>query len=97
MPLRFASDNVRDAFFPYGAADLLDVAHLIVLAAHLEDPPVLVRGICGGREGVRVGEEASFVLVPGASFAQVIAERPSGRIVLRHGLQPKLITLYDHT
>lgn len=97
VPLRFASDNVRDAFLPYGAADLLDVAQLIVLAAHLDDPPLLVRGLCGGREGVRVGEDASFVLVRGSSLAQVIAERPSERIVLRHGLQHKLITLYDHT
>lgn len=89
VPLRFASDNVRDAFFPYGTADLLDVAHLIVLAAHIDAPPLLLQGICRGRDGVRVGDDASFVLVRGSSFGQVLAERPSARIVLRRGLQQK--------
>jgi cytosine deaminase len=87
VPLRFASDNVRDAFFPYGSADLLDVAQLIVVAGHIEDPGMLVRGICDGRDTVRVGEQASFVLVPGSTLMDTIAERPRERVVVRRGLR----------
>jgi cytosine deaminase len=88
VPLRFASDNVRDAFFPYGSADLLDVAQLIVVAAHIEDPRILVKGMCDGRDTIRVGDEASFVLVPGSRLVDTIAERPRERLVVRRGLRP---------
>jgi len=83
VPLRFASDNVRDAFFPYGSADLLDIAQLIVVAGQVDDLGVVLRGICGGRDGIREGEEASFVLVRGGSLVDVIAERPQERRVVR--------------
>jgi cytosine deaminase len=85
VPLRFASDNVRDAFFPHGSADLLDVAQLIVLAGHVDDVRLLIQGICDGRDGVREGDEASFLLVRGASFEDVIGERPHERSVVRRG------------
>jgi len=87
VPLRFASDNVRDAFFPYGSADLLDVAQLIAVAGHIEDPRILVKGICNGRETVQVGDEASFVLLPGSTLVDTIAERPRERVVVRRGLR----------
>lgn len=87
VPVRFASDNVRDAFFPYGTGDLLDVALLMELAGQLDDPRLLLRGICDGRDGVRVGDEASFLLVRGATLAEIIAERPQERIVIRRGLR----------
>jgi hypothetical protein len=32
-----------------------------------------------------VGDEASFVLVPGSTLTDTIAERPRERIVVRHG------------
>jgi len=85
VPLRFASDNVRDAFFPYGSADLLDVAQLIALAGQLDDVHLLIQGIGDGRNGVREGEEASFLLVRGASFEDAIGERPHQRRVVRRG------------
>jgi cytosine deaminase len=87
VELRFASDNVRDAFCPYGAADLLEVAWLIALAAQLDDARALTRGICDGRDEVQAGAEASFVLVRGSSLAQVLAERPGERVVLRRGVR----------
>jgi cytosine deaminase len=83
VPLRFASDNVRDAFFPYGSADLLDVAQLIVVAGQMDDLGVVLRGICDGRDGIREGDEASFVLVRGGSLVDVIVERPQERRVVR--------------
>jgi hypothetical protein len=36
---------------------------------------------------VSVGAEASFVLVRGESLAEILAERASERIVIRHGLR----------
>jgi len=83
VPLRFASDNVRDAFFPYGTADLLDVAQLIVVAGQIDDHSVLLRGLCDGRDCVREDDDANFVLVRGTSLVDIIAERPRERIVVR--------------
>jgi cytosine deaminase len=87
VPLRFASDNVRDAFFPYGTADLLDVAHLIGVAGHIDDPRLMLKGICDGRDSIRVGDEASFVLVRGSSLIESMSERPRERIRVQRGLQ----------
>ena len=87
VELRFASDNIRDAFFPYGSADLLDVAHLMVMTGQLDDTVLLIRGICAGRGTLEVEREASFVLVRGSTLAEVLAERPAERIVVRHGVQ----------
>ena len=84
--LRFASDNVRDAFFPYGSPDLLEIAHLTVMAAQVDSPELLVRGICGGAAELAAGSEANFVLVPGGSLTEVLAERPRRRVVVRRGI-----------
>ena len=85
VALRFASDNVRDAFFPYGGADLLDIAQLAAIAAQIDDPGLLVRGVCGGVASLDVGAVASFVLVPGASLGAILAERPTQRVIMRRG------------
>ena len=37
IPVSFASDNVRDPFFPHGDFDMLEVLRTAVRAAHLED------------------------------------------------------------
>jgi cytosine deaminase len=87
VPFRLASDNVRDAFFPYGSADLLDVAQLIVTAGQIDDPQLLLQGICGGRDTIRAGNEASFLLVRGSSLVQVVSERPRERIRICRGLR----------
>ncbi len=90
VPLRFASDNVRDAFFPYGSADLLDIAQLIVVAGQVDDLGVVLRGICGGRDGIREGEEANFLLVRGASLVDTISERSRERRLVRSGRVARL-------
>ena len=96
VEVRFASDNVQDAFFPYGTADLLDIAYLAALAAQIDDMGLLIRGICGGRDDVTVGSEASFVLIRGSSLAEVLAERTGDRLVVKRGAlanpTPKLST-----
>jgi cytosine deaminase len=85
VPLRFASDNVRDAFFPYGNADLLGIAQLIAVAGHIDDAGLLVQGIGNGRGTIRVGDEASFLLVRGSSLVEVRSERPRERIRVERG------------
>jgi cytosine deaminase len=80
VPLRFASDNVRDVFFPYGSADLLDVAQLVGICGHIDDPSLLLQGICHGRDTIRAGDEASFLVVRGSSLMQVLSERPRERV-----------------
>jgi cytosine/creatinine deaminase len=93
VELRFASDNVRDVFYPYGSADLLETAWLAATAAHVEDPELLVRAITDGKAGIEAGREASFLLVRGDSLAEVLAERPVERLRVQRGavraLQPR--------
>lgn len=87
VALRFASDNVQDVFYPYGSADLLDIAWLAATAAHVEDPQILVAAICDGRTGITAGEDADFLLVRGESLTQVLAERPAERIRVCRGVR----------
>lgn len=86
VPVRFASDNVRDAFYPYGDADPLEAALLSSLAAQLDDEHALLAGICDGRTGVFQGDPADLVLLEARSFSEVISVRPQPRLVLRDGL-----------
>ena len=95
VDVRFASDNVRDAFYPYGDADLLGVAMDGVLATHVHDPSTIVRAICDGRSAVAEGDSADVVLLQGASLDEVLAERPAERWVLRSG-RPERINRTGH-
>ena len=56
-------------------------------AGQLEDPHLLVQGICAGCDRVHAGADASFVLVRGSTLTEILAERPSERIVVRSGLR----------
>lgn len=81
--VRFGSDNVRDPFYPYGDADPLETGWLTSLAAHLDDPQQLLRGVCGGRSTVEPGDPAELVLVPADSVQDALSRRPGGREVIR--------------
>ena len=85
VPVRFASDNVGDVFYPYGDADPLEAAFLAAIGAHVDDEDVLLAGICGGRAGIAEGDAADLVLVDAASFREAVARRPGGRTVVRAG------------
>lgn len=85
VPVRFGTDNVRDAFYPYGDGDPLEAAFLAALGAHVDDEPALLAGICGGCTGVEAGDDADLVLVPADSLTDALARRPAGRTVLRAG------------
>ncbi|NNM01705.1 MAG: cytosine deaminase, partial [Gammaproteobacteria bacterium] len=85
VAVRFASDNVRDAFYPFGDADLLGVALDGMLATHVDDAVQAVAAICDGRSGFSVGDSADLVVVPGADVDTVFAERPAQRWIMQAG------------
>lgn len=85
VPVRFASDNVGDVFYPYGDADPLEAAWLAAVGAHVDDEDVLLAGVCGGRTRIEEGDVADLVLMDAASVDDSLARRPPGRTVLRAG------------
>lgn len=85
VPVRFASDNVRDVFYPYGDADLLGVAMDGILASQLHAPDAVVAAICDGRNRIAVGDRADGLLVPGATLDAILADPPGVRWLLRAG------------
>jgi cytosine deaminase len=85
VQVRLGTDNVRDWFFPYGDADMLETARLAAIAAHLDDTPELVRAICGGFALLNEGMPGDLALIPATSFEDALARRPVGRVVFKHG------------
>ena len=85
VPVRFGSDNVRDPFYPYGDGDPLEAAWLTSLTAHLDEPELLLAGVCGGRSTLRPGDPAELVLLAAESVPDALARRPGARRVVRHG------------
>ena len=85
IAVRFASDNVCDAFYPYGDADLLDTAYIAMLAAQLDATGDLVKTLCDGRVEPAVDDTADMVLVKGQNFDDILSRRPGERIIIREG------------
>lgn len=90
------SDNIRDAWWPYGDGDMLDraavigyrqgfftdedLAHAFAMATAL---PAAVLGL--PHYGVAVGDAADLVLLPSAGMAEAVLDRPRARTVLKRG------------
>ena len=87
VPVRLGTDNVRDWFFPFGDADMLDTALFATVAAHLDDEAVLIAAICDGRNTIEKGDPADLVLIRAASFDDALARRPPERTVFKAGRQ----------
>jgi cytosine/creatinine deaminase len=85
VPVRFGSDNVADAFFPWGDADPLEAAFMVGVGAQIDDEDVLLAGICDGRCRIAPGDPADLVILAADSVRDAIARRPGGRVVLRAG------------
>ena len=85
IAVRIASDNVCDAFYPYGDADLLDIAYIAMLAAQLDATGDLVKTLCDGRVKPAVNDTADMVLVKGQNFDDILSRRPGERIIIREG------------
>ena len=86
VQVRVGSDNVQDAFFPYGKADLIEIAQTAAITGHLDEPRKILEAICNGRSRIQVGDDASFVLVPGACFAELLSAPVEGRVVVKNGV-----------
>jgi cytosine/creatinine deaminase len=87
VTVRLGTDNVRDAFYPFGDGDMLETACFAAVAAHLDDPAELIGAACDGRCSVGEGDVADLVLVRAASLDDALARRPAERIVLKAGRQ----------
>ncbi len=93
----YASDNVRDAFTPFGNADMLQTGLILAHAAHLGDPKGLqavldmatVRPATivhpGKRYGVAAGNDADLVALDETEFTQVIINQPTRAFVVKRG------------
>jgi cytosine deaminase len=81
VPVLIGSDNVQDAFLPFGNADPLEAAYLGALAAQVNSTDALIAGICGGQARISEGDRADLVLLPVVSVEQAIAERPPRHIM----------------
>ncbi len=90
------SDNIRDAWWPYGDGDMLDRAAVIGYRqgfftnedlahafAMITDIPALVLG--RERYGIAPGRAADLMLLPAGSVAEAVLDHPRRRTVLKRG------------
>ena len=91
----FASDNVRDAFYPYGDFDMVEVLRQAHLLAHLENAPahwapsvhwraaeIMGLADCGW---IRPGDDADCAIFEARDWADLFASSGMRRTVLRKG------------
>ncbi|MDR3098519.1 MAG: amidohydrolase family protein [Paraburkholderia sp.] len=90
------NDNIQDAWWPYGNGDMLQRAMLLgYRSGFYTDEELLVAldmateagaAVIGKRDyGLKVGNEASFVVVKAPNAAAAVAAAPAGRVVVRRG------------
>jgi len=94
IPVHFASDNVQDAFFPYGDFDMLEVLRSAVRTGHLDDVGAWIGG-CYASAAAATGLSAHGRLAQGAAADLVVFDARdwldllslphSDRIVIRSG------------
>jgi cytosine deaminase len=93
----YSSNNVRNAFTPYGNADLLDIGLLLAQTCHLSSPGDLARILdmatgqaaqvigTAGRHGLREGADADLVVLGTGRVADVLLDRPDRCYVIKRG------------
>lgn len=90
------NDNIQDSWWPYGNGDMLQRAMLIgYRSGFYTDDDLLVAldmatesaaAVIGKADyGLRVGNEASFVIFDVPNAAAAVAAAPAARSVIRHG------------
>jgi cytosine deaminase len=87
VAVRLGTDNVRDWFFPFGDADMLDTALVAAIAAHLDDQAELIAAICDGQRTIEEGGPADLLLIRATSFDDALARRTADRVVFKAGRQ----------
>lgn len=91
-----ATNNIRNAFTPYGTGDLLNIAQLALPACHLggADDQATVLSMLTTRPakalglknyGLAVGKDADLVLVDTRAISDVILDLPARLMVLKRG------------
>jgi len=90
------SDNIRDAWSPYGNGDMLERAMLIGYRQGFlaDDDLELAFDLANGAaarvlgladHGIRVGAAADLVAIPAASVAEAVAAHPPRALVMKRG------------
>jgi cytosine deaminase len=90
------NDNIRDAWWPYGDADMLERAMLVgygsgfltdgALEVALDLATYAAAGVLGvAGYGVRVGAQADLVVVDASGPAEAVVARPPRRYVFKAG------------
>jgi cytosine deaminase len=89
-------DNLQDVFYPFGRADMLEVAFVTALAAHMTGETEIQTAFdfprshaasllrCG-EYGIRKGAPADLVLIPVRSATEALARKPVRVAVVRRG------------
>jgi cytosine/adenosine deaminase-related metal-dependent hydrolase len=91
------SDGVRDAWTPFGTADMLERAFLLAYRSGLRTDEGLAltldivtaggAGIIGlDGYGIEVGCAANLVVIPGETLGELVVARPARSLVIRDGL-----------
>lgn len=92
-----SSNNIRNAFTPYGSADQLDTALLLAQTGHLSGAADLGRVLRmvthdaarvvgrGADYGVRAGARADLVVLDTTVHADIVLDRPERSYVLKAG------------
>jgi cytosine deaminase len=87
---------VKDTFYPFGRADMLEVALITAHAAHLSLPPEVETVFAMGTThaarvlripdyAVEVGHRADFMLLDASTPAEAIRLQAPRRLVVRQG------------
>lgn len=93
----YSSNNVRNAFTPFGNADMLDIGQLLAQTCHMGGPADTARilrmatteaarvtGVHDGY-GIHPGARADLVVLGTRRHADVLADRPERRWVVKRG------------
>lgn len=93
----YSSNNVRNAFTPYGNADMLDIGLFLAQTSHLSGPDDLARVLdmatgqaasvigIADRYGLRVGCDADLVVLSACRVADILLDRPDRCYVIKRG------------
>ncbi|MRH87268.1 amidohydrolase family protein [Nocardia sp. SYP-A9097] len=93
----YSSNNIRNAFTPYGNADLLDIGLFLAQTCHLSTPAELTRVLAmatteaaritgiSARYGLRPGATADLVVLSTHRVAHALLDRPDRCYVLKAG------------
>ena len=93
----YSSNNIRNAFTPYGNADLLDIGLFLAQISHLSGPDELTRVLAmatygaadvvgiADRYGIAPGAQADLVVLSTHTVSDALLDRPDRCFVIKEG------------